>query len=82
MLFKNPVRTSKRTPHFTITNINWLTLFKEIIAVYSENHTKQAQNTELLIIEVGGTYSYHWALRGQSTRISKAVKRTEKVLWV
>jgi hypothetical protein len=40
MLFKNPVRTSKRTPHFTITKINWLTLFKEIIAVYSENHAK------------------------------------------
>jgi hypothetical protein len=28
MLFKNPVRTSKRTPYFTITTINWLTLFK------------------------------------------------------
>jgi hypothetical protein len=28
MLFKDPVRTSKRTPHFTITKINWLTLFK------------------------------------------------------
>jgi hypothetical protein len=28
MLFKNPVRASKRTPHFTITKINWLTLFK------------------------------------------------------
>jgi len=40
MLFKNSVRTSKRTPHFTITKINWLTLFKEIIAVYSESHTK------------------------------------------
>jgi hypothetical protein len=40
VLFKNSVRTSKRTPHFTITKINWLTLFKEIIAVYSENHTK------------------------------------------
>jgi hypothetical protein len=40
MLFKNPVRTSKRTQHFTITKINWLTLFKEIIAVYSENHTQ------------------------------------------
>jgi hypothetical protein len=38
MLFKNPVRTSKRTPHCTITEINWLMLFKEIIAVYSENH--------------------------------------------
>jgi hypothetical protein len=23
---------------FTITRMNWLTLFKEIIAVYSENH--------------------------------------------
>jgi hypothetical protein len=40
MLFKNPVRTSKRTPHFTIAKINWLMLFKEIIAVYSKNHTK------------------------------------------
>jgi hypothetical protein len=40
MLFKNSVRTSKRTPHFTITKINWLMLFKEVIAVYSENHTK------------------------------------------
>jgi hypothetical protein len=40
MLFKNSVHTSKRTPHFTITKINWLTLFKEIIAVYSGNHTK------------------------------------------
>jgi hypothetical protein len=28
VIFKNPVRTSKRTPHFTITQINWLTLFK------------------------------------------------------
>jgi hypothetical protein len=28
MLFKSSVRTSKRTPHFIITKINWLTLFK------------------------------------------------------
>jgi hypothetical protein len=40
MLFKNSVRTSKRTPHFTITQVNWLMLLKEIIAVYNENHTK------------------------------------------
>jgi hypothetical protein len=40
MLFKNSVRTSKRTPHFTITKINWLMLFKEVVAVYSDNHTK------------------------------------------
>jgi len=41
MLFKNSVRTSKRTPHFIIIKINRLTLFKEIITVYSENHTKR-----------------------------------------
>jgi hypothetical protein len=40
MLFKNSVHTSKRTPHFSITKINWLMLFKEIIAVYIENHAK------------------------------------------
>jgi hypothetical protein len=26
----NPVRASKRTPHFTITEINWLTLFNPL----------------------------------------------------
>jgi hypothetical protein len=30
ILFNNPVRTSKRTPHFTITKINWLTLFNPL----------------------------------------------------
>jgi hypothetical protein len=33
ILFKNSVRTSKRTPNFTITKINWLMLFKEIINI-------------------------------------------------
>jgi hypothetical protein len=40
IIFKNSAHTSKRTPHFTITKINWLTLFKEIITVYSVNHTE------------------------------------------
>jgi hypothetical protein len=67
--FKNSVRTAKKTQHFTITKINWLTLFKEIIAVYSENHIKpmnalSGKNVELLNIKEGGTYSYHWALKG------------------
>jgi hypothetical protein len=34
------VGTAKKTQHLTITKINWLTLFKEIIAVYTENHTR------------------------------------------
>jgi hypothetical protein len=28
VIFKNPFRTSKRTPHFTITEINWIMLLK------------------------------------------------------
>jgi hypothetical protein len=39
-IFKNSARTSKRTPHFTMTAINLLTLFKKIIPVCTENHTK------------------------------------------
>jgi hypothetical protein len=43
-------------------------LSKEIITVYSENHTKtintlHGQNAELVIDEAGGTYSYHSALK-------------------
>jgi hypothetical protein len=40
MVFKNSVRTSKRTPHFTITNISFFTLFKEVITVYYEKHAR------------------------------------------
>jgi hypothetical protein len=55
MLFKNSVRTSKRTPHFTITKINWLMLFKEIIPVYPENH-KRLINTKYTFVKAGETY--------------------------
>jgi hypothetical protein len=37
---KDLVRTAKKTQLLTITKINWLTLFKEIITVYYENRTK------------------------------------------
>jgi hypothetical protein len=40
LLFNNSFRTAKETQHFTITKISLLTLFKEIIPVYTENHTK------------------------------------------
>jgi hypothetical protein len=64
IIFKNSVRTSKRTPHFTITKINWLTLVKEIIAVTSRLiQDPEIQNAELLIGKAGGTYSCHSALK-------------------
>jgi hypothetical protein len=66
MLFKNLVRTSKRTPHFTITKINWLTLFKEIIVVYSENYTQRIniKCKSYLNVKAAGTYGDHLALKG------------------
>jgi hypothetical protein len=43
-------------------------LCSDIIAVYSKNHMKPiktlcGQNAELMNVEAGGTYSYHYALK-------------------
>jgi hypothetical protein len=40
MLFKNPVRTSRRTRPISITKVNCLMFFNEIILVYIKNHKK------------------------------------------
>jgi hypothetical protein len=51
MLFKNPVRTSKRTLHFTITKINWLMLFKfnplkpKLVYILFENPVRTSKRT-------------------------------------
>jgi hypothetical protein len=72
MLFKNSVRTSKRTPHSTITAINWLMLFKEIIADYSENDSKLINtNSSPLAAKGAGTYNNHWALKGKTVVVTK-----------
>jgi hypothetical protein len=42
-------------------------MFKEIIAVYSENHVKPintVQNAGFLTVKVDGSYSYRSALKG------------------
>jgi hypothetical protein len=60
----------KETQHFTITRINWLILFKDIIAVYTENYAKiintlRGLNAELPTVKASdGVYRYHWALKG------------------
>jgi hypothetical protein len=75
MLFKNSVRTSKRTPHFTITKINWLTLFKEMISVYPENHTKPTNTIAALpTAEAPGTYSYQSALKGYTRNLQRVLR--------
>jgi hypothetical protein len=54
----------QRKPQFSITKINRLTLFKKIMAVYTENDTKRilmlcCQNANLLIVKAGGAYIYY-----------------------
>jgi hypothetical protein len=43
ILFKNSARTAKKTPHFTITKINWLTLFKVFTLKMIRNTLKDAE---------------------------------------
>jgi hypothetical protein len=69
LYLKKSVPTLNKIQHVSMTTINWLTLFRETVAVYSENHKKHintlcGQNRELLTVMAGGAYSYHWALKG------------------
>jgi hypothetical protein len=72
MTFKYSVRTSKRTPHFTITKINWLMLFKEIILILRGSKAGYTKldikiNTEILrklkinsVLEHTDQYRNNW----------------------
>jgi hypothetical protein len=64
IIFNNSVRTAKKTPHFTITKINRLTLFKEINVVCNENHMKRT-NTKRSFTDVktADAYSYKTNLK-------------------
>jgi hypothetical protein len=60
---------SRETQRISMTTINWLTLFWEIIAVLCKNHMKptntlSGQNAELLNVKAGGTHNYHRFLDG------------------
>jgi hypothetical protein len=68
-MFKHLVFTSKKAQCVSMATVNWLTLFKELICVYTENLTKHTnifcgQNAELLLVKAGGAYNYHWVLKG------------------
>jgi hypothetical protein len=52
----NSVRTAKKTPHFTITKINWLKLFKEIIAVYFQTSIYVSYKNSALTHSSNHTY--------------------------
>jgi hypothetical protein len=51
------------------TQISWLMLFREIIAIYFQNLSKltnslRGQNAELLNVKANGAYSYRLPLEG------------------
>jgi hypothetical protein len=55
-------------------------LYREIIAVCSEIHTKPintllGQKVEFVNVKPGGTYSDHWALEGLKCILDKGGKR-------
>jgi hypothetical protein len=54
----------ENTTH-SFTEIIWLKLFREILAVYSENLTMtiNTKNGDVLVIRAGGTFSNHWAIK-------------------
>lgn len=59
------VRTSTKTQCVSITEINWITLFKEMIAAYYENNMKlvntlSGQISESLDVEAAGTFCYRF----------------------
>jgi hypothetical protein len=67
-VFKNSLRTAKKTLRPSITKTSRSVLFEGTIAVVSGNHSKlvntlAGQRVELLIISPSGTYSYSWALK-------------------
>jgi hypothetical protein len=62
IIFKHPVRTSKR-PHLAVTNINLLMQFTEINAVYSlmkRINTVCGHNAESVIAKEGGNIVTTW----------------------
>lgn len=57
IICKNSIRTARKTWHFSITKNNFLTVFQEIMLVYSDNNTKTIKiKEELPMVEAGGTY--------------------------
>jgi hypothetical protein len=51
--------------NFTITEINWLILFREIMDPYTENYTnKITLNAKPVDVAASVAYSYHRAFKG------------------
>jgi hypothetical protein len=67
---QSSVRTSQEIHYVSATKPNRLMLFREIIAVYCENHTEHVNTLrekkilEIFIVIASGAYSYHCTANG------------------
>jgi hypothetical protein len=56
IIFKHSVRTAYKTQHFRNIKVNWLMLFKEIIAVHGENRMNPTcKKRRITDVTAGGT---------------------------
>jgi hypothetical protein len=76
IIFENSVRTSERTPHFTITKFNWLMLFKEIIALHSENYAKPI-NTKCRVTDFKSSWDIYLPLAVKGVKMLTLLQRQE-----
>jgi hypothetical protein len=67
IIFNNSVSSAKKTLIFTIALINLLTLFKKIIPVYTENHTK---HKKFRLIDCQSRWDIYLATRFKGLRWS------------
>jgi hypothetical protein len=68
------IQSVPRSKHsVSVIKTSQLMLYREIITVCFEVHTKHINtlcglNVEFVNVKPGGTYCYHWALKGQIFR--------------
>jgi hypothetical protein len=66
MVYNYSFCTAKKPQRVSITKVNYLVLFRSlfVIIIIRNPQVQFGQNTALLNVKVGGTYSYHQALNG------------------
>ena len=76
-----------RSKHYiSVIQTSQLMLYRGIMAVCSEIHTKHintlwGQNVEFVNVKLGGTYSDHWTLEGQDREFYCTPVAPDGTLW-
>jgi hypothetical protein len=81
IIFKNLVRTSKKTQHVSNTEINWLILFRKklllVLRIIRNPYIHSVDKTQLLNVKTGVTYNSHCALNVKNTKLLTKQRKNE-----